>query len=360
MKKLNRYMWVSLLGVFLSVNADAFSYDTYYDDPFMQEEYEKIVRFAPLQMDDTDELDDDVLLEVKKIAAIIKENIAKRDVEISILGFAQKEDDNNETLNNSKAYARLVEDALLHEGVAKKSIYLNFRGALDDAYTDYTSEGQERNNRVLVALYVPKPKDLDHDGDGVKDSFDRCKNTPKGAEVDAQGCPLDSDEDGVVDFQDKCANTPPNATVDSLGCPIDSDKDGVADFKDLCENTPRGVTIDADGCPVAQTLMIHFLPNSVQILESSRPEVEKFAQFLQDNPTYKAEIIGHTDSIGKASVNMMLSQKRANAVKEALVQEGVNPSRITTRGRGELDPIASNRTEEGRKANRRIEVKLSY
>jgi outer membrane protein OmpA-like peptidoglycan-associated protein len=94
----------------------------------------------------------------------------------------------------------------------------------------------------------------DSDGDGVQDSADRCPNTPRGAIVDARGCPLDSDRDGVPDGLDRCANTPAGTRVDALGCSADSDSDGVPDAIDKCVNTPTGVPVYPDGpragCPV--------------------------------------------------------------------------------------------------------------
>ena len=93
-------------------------------------------------------------------------------------------------------------------------------------------------------------------------------------------------------------------------------------------------------------------------MRSSYNEVKRFAEFLKENPGYKVKIIGHTDSIGKAVVNMALSIKRAEAVKTALVAEGVDASRIVATGRGELEPVESNRTKEGRRANRRIEIQI--
>ncbi len=92
-------------------------------------------------------------------------------------------------------------------------------------------------------------KEADSDGDGVADSMDKCPNTPKGAKVDADGCPIDSDGDGVPDGIDQCPNTPRGAIVDKRGCPIDSDGDGVPDGIDKCPNTPAGVKVDATGCP---------------------------------------------------------------------------------------------------------------
>lgn len=89
----------------------------------------------------------------------------------------------------------------------------------------------------------------DSDGDGVPDNRDRCSDTPRGARVDANGCPIDSDGDGVPDGIDRCPNTPLGATVDSNGCPRDSDGDNIPDGLDKCPNTPPGVVVDANGCP---------------------------------------------------------------------------------------------------------------
>jgi outer membrane protein OmpA-like peptidoglycan-associated protein len=92
----------------------------------------------------------------------------------------------------------------------------------------------------------------DSDGDGVVDPQDRCAGTPSGVRVDATGCPLDTDRDGVPDVSDRCANTPAGVAVDpTTGCPLDQDRDGVADPQDRCPNTPAGTSVDpATGCPV--------------------------------------------------------------------------------------------------------------
>ena len=89
----------------------------------------------------------------------------------------------------------------------------------------------------------------DTDADGVPDKKDKCPDTPKGAKVDATGCPTDADGDGVWDGIDVCIGTPKGAKVDAKGCPVDSDGDGVYDGVDQCEGTPKGATVDATGCP---------------------------------------------------------------------------------------------------------------
>jgi len=93
------------------------------------------------------------------------------------------------------------------------------------------------------------PGKADADNDGVPDRKDKCPNTPAGARVDVNGCPIDADNDGVADGIDQCPNTPAGATVDERGCPKDSDNDGVPDGIDQCADTPSGAVVDARGCP---------------------------------------------------------------------------------------------------------------
>lgn len=101
---------------------------------------------------------------------------------------------------------------------------------------------------VGLTYFIGGAKDTDKDG--IKDKFDQCPDTPKGALVDQYGCPLDSDGDGVFDGLDTCDDTPKGAIVDIAGCPIDSDTDGVPDGIDLCPDTPAGIEVDIYGCPL--------------------------------------------------------------------------------------------------------------
>lgn len=139
----------------------------------------------------------------------------------------------------------------------------------------------------------------------------------------------------------------------------DADKDGVKDSVDKCPNTPAGVQVDKNGCTIVENLHINFDNNSYKIHKSSEANVQKFADFLQAAKLYKAEIIGHTDSVGSEADNLKLSQDRANAVKTSLVAKGVSTDRIKTVAKGESQPVADNMTKEGRAENRRIEATLS-
>ena len=84
----------------------------------------------------------------------------------------------------------------------------------------------------------------------------------------------------------------------------------------------------------------------------------EYAQFLKESPSYKAVVMGHTDSVGSDADNMALSEARAQSVKAMLVENGIDPKRLKTEGKGETQPVASNDTAEGRAKNRRIEVWL--
>ena len=83
---------------------------------------------------------------------------------------------------------------------------------------------------------------------------------------------------------------------------------------------------------------------------------ERLAQWMLDNPLVDIEVEGHTDNVGSVPFNMQLSLDRAEAVKEFLLDRGVYEARILTEGRGPLDPIADNDSEEGRAANRRVQI----
>ena len=201
---------------------------------------------------------------------------------------------------------------------------------------------------------------IDSDHDGVPDYLDKCPNTPVGIAVDDKGCPVDEDHDGVPYYLDKCPNTPAGVKVDKNGCPIDSDHDGVPDYLDKCPNTPKGITVDKNGCPVSFNFEIEFDPNKAVIKPQYMEKIEEFAKFLKDNPAYKAEIQGYTDNTGKKIYNILLSQKRAKAVYQALIKLGVPADRLTWTGYGPANPIAPNDTKVGRAKNRRVVAKLYF
>jgi outer membrane protein OmpA-like peptidoglycan-associated protein len=104
---------------------------------------------------------------------------------------------------------------------------------------------------------------------------------------------------------------------------------------------------------------IQFESDRDMIKAVSYPILDNVVNVMRNNPHYRLEIIGHTDSTGDESHNLDLSQRRAKAVKEYLVGRGIDPSRIRSNGYGSSRPVATNNTSEGRALNRRVEFKVS-
>lgn len=103
------------------------------------------------------------------------------------------------------------------------------------------------------------------------------------------------------------------------------------------------------------TTAILFDYNKSSILGRSYAEINRIAAVMKENPTARFRIEGHTDGDGDDAYNLKLSGERANAVKNALVEMGIEASRLTTKGMGETKPVADNKTAEGKAQNRRVE-----
>lgn len=101
-----------------------------------------------------------------------------------------------------------------------------------------------------------------------------------------------------------------------------------------------------------------FASGQSELIEGSQSSLEEVVDLLQTEPDKKIRVEGHTDSSGDSAANLLLSEKRAMAVRESLISLGVAAERVTAMGMGEDFPIASNDTEEGRARNRRVDVIL--
>ncbi|NGX15299.1 OmpA family protein [Wenzhouxiangella sp. XN24] len=173
--------------------------------------------------------------------------------------------------------------------------------------------------------------------------------------------PVDSDGDGVPDSRDQCPGTPRGVTVDAAGCPVDTDGDGVADYLDQCPGTPAGTRVDSRGCPITSVINLEgvtFAFNSSEITGDDRGILNEAVSILERYPDVRVEIAGHTDSVGNATYNMNLSERRAQSVVDFLVDRGIDRDRMTARGYGQNEPIADNATEAGRAMNRRVELRI--
>lgn len=204
----------------------------------------------------------------------------------------------------------------------------------------------------------------DRDGDGIADNSDNCPDLSGLARY--QGCPVpDTDKDGINDEEDKCPNAAGVARYQ--GCPVpDTDRDGVNDEDDKCPNEAGPAS--NFGCPVIEQAVIEkvnlaaknifFATGSSKLLPKSYASLNNVVKILNDNPSYRVDVSGHTDNVGTSEKNHVLSHDRANSVRAYIVSKGIDESRITSEGYGFDQPIADNKTAAGRAQNRRVGMKL--
>lgn len=241
----------------------------------------------------------------------------------------------------------------------------------------------------------------DRDGDGVPDQEDEC---PDEAGLSAyNGCPPpapetpvleDRDGDGIPDQEDQCPDVP--GIADLGGCPPmeeavpapapeeppvpevaepappkpvvqedlgDRDGDGVPDRSDRCPDTQGPAS--NEGCPIIAAedrsvldlamRSIQFESGSATLMSDSYRTLDRIADIMLKYPDYHLIINGHTDNVGRSQTNLALSEQRARACYHYLVSRGVQTNRMIHSGFGDTKPLTSNRTEQGRSLNRRVE-----
>jgi OOP family OmpA-OmpF porin len=203
----------------------------------------------------------------------------------------------------------------------------------------------------------------DADADGIADNDDACPNE-KGTKAN-NGCP-DADGDSVVDKDDACPSVA--GPVENKGCPWpDTDGDGVLDKDDKCVNEVGPAS--NNGCPELPTVevmatlneyakTILFDTGKSSFKNETMSVLESMTAIFKEYPQANFIIAGHTDSVGSVKSNQTLSEKRASAVRDFLISNGINAERLTSVGFGENNPIDTNMNRAGRANNRRVEVTL--
>jgi outer membrane protein OmpA-like peptidoglycan-associated protein len=239
----------------------------------------------------------------------------------------------------------------------------------------------------------------DGDHDDVPDKRDRCPDRAEDYDgyQDEDGCPdEDNDGDGIADRDDLAPDLGEDLDgfEDRDGRPdLDNDGDGIQDVDDRCPTEAEDFDgdRDADGCPdvdgagappaaappPADSLRtpapapapapeprsgviegLAFATGSAALPPDAPARLEALLAELRAAPPATLELRGYTDDRGAAAANLGLSQRRADAVRTWLLQQGIGPERVEARGLGAADPIAPNDTAAGRAANRRIEYTL--
>jgi OmpA-OmpF porin, OOP family len=211
-----------------------------------------------------------------------------------------------------------------------------------------------------VGLHGDQPAGLDQDGDGIPDSEDWCSGSAAGAKVQPNGCALGeidvACDQGIPEPKPRVV---PTAVSKSAR---DTDADGVPDEDDRCPGTPKGAETDDNGCVKIEKVVlrgVNFATGSAKLLPAAGDTLRTVAGAMKANEKLEVEIGGHTDSVGDESKNQGLSERRAKAVKEFLVKEGVDEDRLSTKGYGESQPADTNDTAAGRANNRRVGFKIT-
>jgi outer membrane protein OmpA-like peptidoglycan-associated protein len=296
---------------------------------------------------------------------------------------------------------------------ARVGVHFSFGGSEnEDTDGDGLSNSEERAFRVNpnnpdtdgdglldgeeVKRYKTDPRKVDSDGDGLKDGEEvrTYTSNPNLVDTDADGLsdgsevvqhntnPLkaDTDGDGLTDGQEvlqyKTNPLKPDSDGDGLTdgqevnqhktdpTKVDTDDGSVYDGQEVANKTNPLMPADDVPIPAIQRIGVGgaivlggivFTEGKATIEPQSEQTLIEAFIAMKTNPGIRAEIRGYTDNAGQASANKTLSQRRAESVRAWLVQNGIEPNRITARGFGPEYPIGDNRTAEGRSKNRRIE-----
>lgn len=256
---------------------------------------------------------------------------------------------------------------------------VHFDDPLDDAQGFLVSIGIELvllESREPVVIAEPEA-DVDTDLDGLLDSVDECPTIPEDhdGDRDDDGCPEDNadrDGDGIVDRLDRCPDEPEDLDEyrDEDGCPdLDDDNDGIPDLVDECRSDPEVINgvEDEDGCPdVGLITMVEdrivldervlFELNRSRIRHAARPTLEAIVELWRQHPEWaRVRVEGHADERGTDEFNQELSTRRAERVREALIELGMTADMLAAVGFGSSRPRDRRGTEAAMEANRRVE-----
>ncbi|MGJ0313360.1 TolC family outer membrane protein [Aliarcobacter cryaerophilus] len=269
------------------------------DKHLMYGDFAMIKRFDFVNMNSKDEA------KIDEMAKNLKEYNGTNAV-VTLIGNTRDTKDKEASFDKGLEYANSLKTELVNKGVDEKILVTQSRANLDRTYTQTVRGDKKLNDIVAVALYVPK------------------------------GTALGNDDDG----------------------------DGVINELDECPNTPKGQMVNEKGCPNSVNLEVLFENDSDKVIGSSAEKVKAFAKFLVENEEFDTQVTGHASKglhsgqKNSAEYNLALSKKRAEAIKNILVENGVASSRVVALGKGFEEPVMSNDTEEGRAANRRIDAIL--
>ncbi|HUS29675.1 MAG TPA: choice-of-anchor D domain-containing protein [Kofleriaceae bacterium] len=219
--------------------------------------------------------------------------------------------------------------------------------------------------------------DVDNDNDGISDEKDKCALDAEDRDrfEDEDGCPeRDNDNDGVADDQDKCpvAAEDKDGFQDTDGCAeADNDNDGLVDKADKCPNEPESINgnADDDGCPDRGDALVVLSPDRLDLLDNilfeggakiargSKNILSQIGATLRAHPELlRIRLTAHVQPTGNPKNDLALSEARAKAVREWLVDWGIDPLRLQSSGFGSSKPLVDPKSKGAREINDRFEL----
>jgi outer membrane protein OmpA-like peptidoglycan-associated protein len=238
------------------------------------------------------------------------------------------------------------------EGLAKFSgndtaNHAQYLAGLQYNFGKRSNKNKTKEVEETIVEVVEETVSIDSDGDGVLDENDSCPSV-KGDKANS-GCPWpDTDGDGIEDRIDECPQVAGVAT--NSGCP--------EEVKEVPVKEEEAKDLNKKVMSLAKT--IKFNSGNYNFTQESYTALNELLELFKQHPDIKIVIEGHTDSAGSFESNERLSRHRVNAVKNYFVAGGIPESSITKKSFGELKPIDSNLTKEGRENNRRVEIFVEY
>jgi outer membrane protein OmpA-like peptidoglycan-associated protein len=232
------------------------------------------------------------------------------DQKVEVAGYTDSQGNDTYNRNLSQRRANSVRGYLIAQGVAAESLTAKGYGEANPIADNHTAEGRAQNRRVELRMM---------------------DNTLDAGPQDVSVAPVVA----VVAAQ--------KAVID------------------LCAGTTSGTEEAGTPCKLNEVTIldgVNFVIGSDQLVEGSQAVLDEAAATLKRYPGQRVEIGCHTDWKGSGSSNQVLSERRANTVREYLIGQGVTAELLSAKGYGEMQPIADNRTAEGREKNRRVELRL--
>jgi outer membrane protein OmpA-like peptidoglycan-associated protein len=201
--------------------------------------------------------------------------------------------------------------------------------------------------RAEIATNAARARQLDANIQQAGSEADRIRLQARTQEADAARLRAQQAQQQAMSAEQRAAQQQAQATAAMAQANAAQDRVRALE----AQQTERGLLVTLGD--------VLFAFNKAELSAQAGPRLDKLANFLKQFPDRKLLIEGYTDSVGSDSYNQDLSDRRAQAVRDALVQRGVDTSRITARGYGKAHPVADNASPEGRAMNRRVEIVIA-